>query len=103
MLGPSAFVGSRESMSGRGSADRRDALAATYGCRVSGVDLTPDFVAAAIGLTERVGLTGKVDFRQGSALAIPFPDGMFDLAWSQNVAMNIEDRARYYGRRCGAS
>lgn len=71
-------------------------LAATYGCRVSGVDLTPEFVAAATGLTERVGLTEQVDFRQGSALALPFPDASFDRAWSQNVAMNIEDRARYY-------
>jgi ubiquinone/menaquinone biosynthesis C-methylase UbiE len=71
-------------------------LAATYGCRVSGVDLTPEFVATATGLTELVGLTGLVDFRQGSALALPFPDGEFDLAWSQNVAMNIQDRPRYY-------
>jgi len=71
-------------------------LAATYGCRVSGVDLTAEFVATAIGLTERVGLTDRVDFRQGSALALPFPDASFDLAWSQNVAMNIEDRPHYY-------
>ena len=71
-------------------------LAATYGCRVSGVDLTPEFVAVAIGLTERVGLTDRVDFRQGSALALPFPDAGFDRAWSQNVAMNIEDRPLYY-------
>jgi SAM-dependent methyltransferase len=95
MLAPSAPDRLIDVGSGLGGPSRY--LAATYGCRVSGVDLTPDFVAAAIGLTERVGLTGKVDFRQGSALAIPFPDGMFDLAWSQNVAMNIEDRARYYG------
>ncbi len=71
-------------------------LAATYGCRVSGVDLTPEFVAVAIGLTERVGLTDRVDFRKGSALALPFPDAGFDRAWSQNVAMNIEDRPLYY-------
>jgi ubiquinone/menaquinone biosynthesis C-methylase UbiE len=71
-------------------------LAATYRCRVSGVDLTPEFVAAANGLTERVGLTDRVDFRQGSALALPFPDASFDRAWSQNVATNIEDRALYY-------
>ena len=71
-------------------------LAATYGCRVSGVDLTPEFVAAATGLTERVGLTDRVDFRQGSALALPFPDAGFDRAWSQNVAMNIADRPLYY-------
>jgi SAM-dependent methyltransferase len=71
-------------------------LAATYGCRVSGVDLTPEFVETATALTERVGLTGRVDFRVGSALALPFPDGGFDCAWSQNVAMNIADRPRYY-------
>ena len=71
-------------------------LAATYGCRVSGVDLTPAFVTTAIELTRRVGLTERVDFRQGSALTLPFPDASFDLAWSQNVAMNIHDRPRYY-------
>ena len=38
-------------------------LAATYGCRVSGVDLTPEFVAAATELTRRSGLAGTVDFR----------------------------------------
>jgi len=71
-------------------------LAATYGCRVSGVDLTPEFVETATALTVRVGLTELVDFRVGSALALPFPDGSFDRAWSQNVAMNIADRPRYY-------
>jgi ubiquinone/menaquinone biosynthesis C-methylase UbiE len=71
-------------------------LAATYGCRVSGVDLTDEFVAAATDLTRRIGLSGLVDFRQGSALDLPFPDASFDLGWTQNVAMNIEDRARWY-------
>ena len=71
-------------------------LASTYGCQVSGVDLTQEFVDTATALTQLVGLSGKVDFRQGSALDLPFPDASFDLAWSQNVAMNIEDRPRYY-------
>ncbi len=71
-------------------------IAATYGCRVSGVDLTQEFVDTATALTQLVGLTQRVDFRQGSALDIPFPDASFDLAWSQNVAMNIQDRPRYY-------
>ena len=94
MLAPSASDQVIDVGSGIGGPSRY--LAATYGCRVSGVDLTPEFVAAAIGLTERVGLTDRVDFRQGSALALPFPDASFELAWSQNVAMNIEDRPRYY-------
>jgi ubiquinone/menaquinone biosynthesis C-methylase UbiE len=94
MLAPSASDHVIDVGSGVGGPSRY--LAATFGCRVSGVDLTPEFVAAAIGLTERVGLTDRVDFRQGSALALPFPDGSFTLAWSQNVAMNIQDRPRYY-------
>ena len=94
MLAPTAADHVIDVGSGIGGPSRY--LAATYGCRVSGVDLTPEFVATATGLTQRVGLTEKVDFRQGSALAIPFPDATFDLAWSQNVAMNIEDRSRYY-------
>jgi len=71
-------------------------LAATYGCRVSGVDLTQEFVDTATALTQLVGLSDRVDFRQGSALDLAFPDAAFDLAWSQNVAMNIQDRPRYY-------
>ncbi len=71
-------------------------LAATFGCRVSGIDLTPDFVSTATELTARVGLAQQVDFRVGSALALPFADASFDRAWSQNVAMNIADRPRFY-------
>ncbi len=71
-------------------------LAATYGCRVTGVDLTPAFVETATALTRLTRLADKVDFRVGSALALPFPDASFDLAWSQNVAMNIEDRVAWY-------
>jgi ubiquinone/menaquinone biosynthesis C-methylase UbiE len=71
-------------------------LASTYGCRVSGVDLTEEFVATASELTRRTGLQDRVDFRQGSGLALPVPDALFDLAWTQNVAMNIADRPGWY-------
>lgn len=71
-------------------------LAATYGCRVMGIDLTAEFVATAVELTRRVGLAERVEFRQGSALDLPFGDASFDLGWTQNVAMNIADRPRYY-------
>jgi ubiquinone/menaquinone biosynthesis C-methylase UbiE len=72
-------------------------LAQTFSCRVSGVDLTAEFVAVATELTHRSGLAGQVDFRHGSALELAFPDASFELAWTQNVAMNIADRARFYG------
>ncbi len=71
-------------------------LASVYGCQVTGIDLTPEFVSVATELARLTGLSGQVTFQQGSALDLPFADGAFDLAWSQNVAMNIADRPRYY-------
>ena len=72
-------------------------LAAKYGCRVSGVDLTEEFIAVAKDLTARCKLDHLVDVRQGTALDLPFPAATFDLVWCQNVSMNIADKARFYG------
>jgi SAM-dependent methyltransferase len=71
-------------------------LAWRYGCRVSGVDLTAEFVRVAEMLTRLTGLMDKVDYRQGNALDLPFEAASFDVVWSQNAAMNITDRARLY-------
>lgn len=94
MLAPTASDHVIDIGSGLGGPSRY--LAARHGARVSGVDLTPEFVTTATALTARVGLSELVEFREGSALALPFPDASFDLAWTQNVAMNISDRARFY-------
>jgi SAM-dependent methyltransferase len=72
-------------------------LAATYGCRVTGLDLTAEFCRVAADLARRTGLADRVDYRQGDATAMPFDAASFDLAWSQNAAMNIADRAGLYG------
>ena len=72
-------------------------LAWRYGCRVSGIDLTAEFVEVADMLTQMTGLVGRVDYRQGNALDLPFEDATFDVVWSQNAAMNIADRDRLYG------
>jgi ubiquinone/menaquinone biosynthesis C-methylase UbiE len=71
-------------------------LASRFGCRVTGVDLTADFVALAGMLAQRTRLSDKVTYRQGDALDMPFADASFDLVWSQNAAMNIADRDRLY-------
>ena len=71
-------------------------LAATYGCRVTGVDLSEPFVDAARYLTERTGQSGQVSFQSASALELPFDNGSFDAVLLQHVAMNIADRARLY-------
>jgi ubiquinone/menaquinone biosynthesis C-methylase UbiE len=71
-------------------------LAASAGCRVTGVDLSEAFVDAARYLTERTGQGAQVSFETGSALELPFDDARFDVALLQHVAMNIADRARLY-------
>ena len=71
-------------------------LAATYGCRVTGVDLSEPFVDAARYLAERTGQSGQVSFEIANALELPFDGGRFDVALLQHVAMNIYDRARLY-------
>lgn len=71
-------------------------LARTYGCRVDGIDLTPEFQAVSEDLSRRTGLDGLVTAHVGDATATPFADGAFDVAWTQHVAMNIADKAGLY-------
>ena len=71
-------------------------LAATYGCRVTGIDLSEPFVDAARHLTGRTGQGGQVSFELASALDLPFGDACFEIVLLQHAAMNIADRARLY-------
>lgn len=67
-------------------------IASTYGCRVTGVDLTEEYVETARALTGRVGLAGSVTFRQASAVELPFPAAGFDAVCMLHVGMNVEDK-----------
>lgn len=71
-------------------------LASTFGCHVTGVDLSPSFIEAADYLTDRCGLTDRVEFKVGDALQVPFNDVTFDSVFLQHVAMNVADRAALY-------
>jgi len=71
-------------------------FAAKCGVRVTGVDLTPEFCAAADALNRATGLADEITIKQGSALALPVADNTFDRAYSQNVIMNIADKRRFY-------
>jgi len=70
-------------------------IASKYGCRITGVDLTPGFCEAARELNNLTGLAGRVNILHGSALAIPVPDASFDRAYSQAVLMNISDKLAF--------
>jgi ubiquinone/menaquinone biosynthesis C-methylase UbiE len=71
-------------------------LAETVGCHVTGIDLTPAYVAVARLLAERAGLAGTVTYDVGSITAMAFPDAHFDAIWTQHAVMNISDRTGLY-------
>lgn len=70
--------------------------AARHGCRVTGIDLSPEFVDLARRLTARVGLSDAVSFDVGSASALPYGDGSFARVMLNHVGMNIADKAAVF-------
>ncbi|MBP1777566.1 MAG: SAM-dependent methyltransferase [candidate division NC10 bacterium] len=71
-------------------------LAHKYGARVCGVELSESVYQTAVALTALVGLQDHVQFRQGSALALPFADGIFDVVVMQHVAMQIAEKNQLF-------
>jgi len=72
-------------------------LAAEFGCRVTGIDLTREYCCVAEMLTDKVGLSHLVAFQHGDAQQMPFSDGTFDVVWTQHTAMNIPGKDALYG------
>ena len=71
-------------------------LAAEFGCHVTVVDLTESFVRTGRMLTARLGLDSRVHHQLGNALDLPFDESAFDVVWTQNSGMNIEDKPALY-------
>lgn len=68
------------------------ALAELAGCRVTGIDLTPEFCEAATALSEWTGLSDRTSFHVGDATHTGLPDASGDAAMTVHVAMNIADK-----------
>ncbi len=71
-------------------------LAQRYGCRVTVLDLTAEYCALGETMSAWTNLADKVSFVCGNALAMPFPGGSFDVAWTQHASMNIADKPGLY-------
>lgn len=71
-------------------------LAQRYGCHVTGIDITPAYVALATDLSRLVGLADATRFIAGSALDLPEPHHPYDAAVLLHVGMNIEDKDRLF-------
>ncbi|MCP5373697.1 MAG: methyltransferase domain-containing protein [Hyphomicrobiales bacterium] len=72
-------------------------IAQRFGCRVSGIDITPPFIDAANRLTALVGLEGQVRTDLGDGQHLPYGDAEFDGGYTQHVTMNVADRPRFFG------
>lgn len=71
-------------------------LAADFGCQIVGLDITESYVQAAEMLTEKVGLAESVTFKLGNGLELEFEAETFDVVWSQNSIMNIENKSHLF-------
>ena len=79
---------------GLGGPARR--IATVSGATVTGIDITPSYIAAAERLTTAVGMTGQAVFQIADACDLPFSDAVFDGAFTIHAAMNIADRPALY-------
>jgi SAM-dependent methyltransferase len=67
--------------------------ASRYGSRITGVDLTQEYVQTGRVLTRWVGLQDCIVLEQGSATAMSYIDASFDKAYMMHVGMNIADKS----------
>lgn len=105
-LGPLATMALAEATGFRGGEEVLDVgcglggpartLAGRYGCRLTGIDVTPEYCRVAAELNRRVGLQDRIVIQEANALALPFGDRTFDVVWTMHVTMNIEDKTTLY-------
>jgi sarcosine/dimethylglycine N-methyltransferase len=70
-----------------------------FGCRVTGIDLTGERVAAARNLSDLVGLSDRVAFVEGDVTSLPFRDASFDVCLSQEALLHVADKRALF-REC---
>lgn len=67
-----------------------------FNCKVTGIDLSEEYISTAQKLSELVGLSDNTTFIQADAINLPFENSSFDVVWTQHVQMNIKDKSRFY-------
>jgi demethylmenaquinone methyltransferase/2-methoxy-6-polyprenyl-1,4-benzoquinol methylase len=61
------------------------------GCRVVGIDQSPEMLAGAQARVEAAGLSDRITLVEGSAEQLPFPDGAFDALTFTYLIRYVED------------
>mgnify|MGYP003385603504 CR=1 FL=1 len=68
-------------------------VAAKYKNRVTGIDLTPEYIETGNELCSWLNLDRYITLKQGSALSMPFQDSMFDGGYMLHVSMHTKGDA----------
>ncbi len=71
-------------------------LADEFGCDVTGIDITKEYIEVAERLSAMTGLQNKTRFIHGNALDLPFANESYDVVWTQHVQLNIADKKKFY-------
>ena len=71
-------------------------VANKYNNQVSGIDLTKEYIETGKALCTWVGLDKQVTLHQGSALAMPFQDEIFDGGFIIHTGMNIDNKTQLF-------
>lgn len=69
-------------------------VAHRYGSRVTGIDLTVEYIESGQVLCSWVGLEHRITLDHGSATEMPYSDCAFDKACMLHVGMNIAEKHR---------
>ena len=74
-------------------------LSRSRGCRVVGIDLSTTRIGNAKQALqeETADLRARMDFEQGSATELPFPDKSFSHIWSQATIYHVHDKEKALG------
>lgn len=71
-------------------------IAKHYGCRVTGVEYSQQFLETAQYLCELTKMDDQVEFVHGDATNLSFADESFDVTWTQHAQCNIADKERFF-------
>ena len=64
--------------------------------KVTGVDISADYITAAQSLSILTGLAEETVYKHADVLSLPFANSTYDAAYTLHVGMNITDRIAFY-------
>jgi cyclopropane fatty-acyl-phospholipid synthase-like methyltransferase len=73
-------------------------LASSIGCRVTGIEISPERWAASRFLTNMVGLDHLVDFACGDVMTVDVREASHDVLWGQSAWIHLFDKAAFVRR-----